>query len=471
MNLNNLRNLSANVNKELAERRLSEFIKIFWGAVDPAEYIHNWHIDVISEHLEAVFYGQIRKLLINIPPRCQKSLTVTVFFPAWVWVKRPELQWIFASYAHSLSVRDSVKCRTLIQSAQYQSFFADRYKLTDDQNTKVNFRNDKGGARIATSVGGSNTGEGGDIICYDDPNNMNEIMSEAKRGGVNSWHDTVMSTRLNNPKTGCRIIVQQRGHEKDMSGHVLSQELGWEHLCLPMRYEKKIISIPLDIEIPEYNILVENRFDEKYLKQLETELGEYGTAGQLQQRPAPAGGGMIKEKWFRYYDTLPNEFDKIIISWDTAKKVSELNDYSVGMVFGIKGKFAYLINILRKKMEYPELKSVVKVLSDEYNATLNLIEDKASGTSLIQDVRRDIRVKPILPMADKVTRMFTEVAQIEAGFVLFPEKAHWLSDFLTELLKFPAGEHDDQVDALSQFLFYFRTGKKYIMPDKYQRRR
>lgn len=460
----NLKNILPNVDKELSERRLSEFIKIFWHTVDPAEYVHNWHIDIISDHLEAVFYGQIRNLLINIPPRCQKSLTVAVFFPAWAWVKKPELQWIFASYAHSLSVRDSVKCRTLIQSTQYQSFFSDRFQLTDDQNTKVNFRNDKGGARIATSVGGSNTGEGGDLLIYDDPNNMSEIHSDIKRNRVNEWHDTVMSTRLNNPKTGCRVIVQQRGHEKDMSGHVLSQELGWEHLCLPMRYEKKIISIPLqNYKIPEYNILVENRFNKKYIENLETELGSYGTAGQLQQRPAPVGGGMIKEKWFRYYDTLPKKFDKIIISWDTAKKVSELNDFSVGMVFGIKDRYVYLINILRKKMEYPELKDTVITLSNEHNALLNLIEDKASGTSLIQDARRDIRVRPILPIADKVTRMFTETAQIEAGFVLFPETAHWLSDFITELIKFPNGEHDDQVDALSQFLNYFRTSKVIVV--------
>src|SRR5574343_753780 len=171
-NLNSYKICLEDVAREQSQRHLNSFIKHFWRFVDPAEYIHNWHIDVICEHLEAVLSGQIKKLIINIPPRHQKSLTTAVFFHAWAWISKPETQWLFASYAHSLSIRDSNKCRTVILSSQYQQWFGDRYKISDSQNTKNKFANDKNGFRLATSVGGSNTGEGADIIVYDDPNNM-----------------------------------------------------------------------------------------------------------------------------------------------------------------------------------------------------------------------------------------------------------------------------------------------------------
>lgn len=154
------------IQKELSKRSLSYFIKCFWNYIDPAEYIHNWHIDAISEHLEAVTSGQIKRLIINIPPRHQKSLTVAVFWPAWHWITKPSTQWLFSSYAHSLSIRDSAKCRSLIQSPLYQAFFGDIYQILPDQNTKLNFKNNKNGCRIATSVGGSNTGEGANILCF-----------------------------------------------------------------------------------------------------------------------------------------------------------------------------------------------------------------------------------------------------------------------------------------------------------------
>ena len=473
--MNNYKLCLEDVAKEQSQRHLNSFIKHFWKVIDPAEYIHNWHIDAICEHLEAVLSAQIKKLIINIPPRHQKSLTTAVFFPAWAWIAKPETQWLFASYAHSLSIRDSNKCRTVILSSQYQQWFGDKFKLSDSQNTKNKFANNYNGFRLATSVGGSNTGEGADIIIYDDPNNMNEIMSAARRSGVNEWHDTVMSTRLNNPNAGRRIMIQQRGHEQDLTGHILKKENDWELLILPARYERKTYSFTslnfTDPREAEGELLWKEQFNEKAIENLEMSLGSYGTAGQLQQRPAPVGGGMIKIAAFKRYKMLPERFDRIINSWDTAQKTGILNDFTVCTTWGCLNNNYYLLSVFRKKIEYPELKKSCIILNSLYNANLNLIEDKSSGSSLIQDVKRDIPVKAVTPHGDKLTRMYVEYARIEGGFVHLPESAAWMSDLENELLCFPNGEHDDQVDSMSQFLAYMRTEKKWSMPSQYQRGR
>jgi len=220
-----------------AEASLSEFIRQAWTVLEPSTpYIHGWHIDAICLHLEAVSKGWIRNLLINLPPRHMKSLTVSVFWPCWEWATRPELRWLFVSYAESLSLRDSVKCRRLIQSQWYQANWGHKFHLMGDQNAKERYDNSASGYRLATSVNGSNTGEGGDRICVDDPHNIRERESDVIREGCLQWWDEVMPTRLNNPKTGTRVIVAQRVHERDLSGHVLEQG-GWEHLCLPAEFE------------------------------------------------------------------------------------------------------------------------------------------------------------------------------------------------------------------------------------------
>jgi hypothetical protein len=225
------------LDRELATRRLSEFIRQAWHVVEPGTpFVPGWHLDAICEHLEAISRGDIRNLLITIPPRHMKSLAVSVFWPCWEWIRWPQRRWLYASYAESLSIRDSLRCRRLIQSPWYQSCFGDRFKLTEDQNEKHRFENDHSGCRIASSVGGSNTGEGGDRIVCDDPHNVQEGESEVIRRNACDWWDRVMSTRLNDPKTGAKVIIMQRVHETDLAGHVLEQG-GYEHLCLPAEYE------------------------------------------------------------------------------------------------------------------------------------------------------------------------------------------------------------------------------------------
>lgn len=224
--------------KKSAEGSLHRFVQQAWHVLEPATpYVDGWHIKVMCEHLEAVTDGRIRDLLINVPPRHMKSLTVSVFWPCWVWTRKPATRWLYCSYAQRLATRDSLKCRRLIMSPWYQRNWEGVFKLTGDQNEKTRFENDRTGQRLATSVDGTNTGEGADIIVCDDPHNVRERESEVQRENVSTWWDEVMSTRLNNPNTGARVIVMQRIHEGDLSGHVI-QKGGWDHLCLPARYEE-----------------------------------------------------------------------------------------------------------------------------------------------------------------------------------------------------------------------------------------
>lgn len=283
-----------------------DFMRQAWPILEPATpYVHGWHVDAIADHLTAVTQGQIRRLLINMPPRHMKSLAISVFWPSWSWTEQPELRWLFASYALSLSKRDSLKCRRLIESPWYQERWGGVFQLTGDQNEKLRFENDHTGYRLATSVGGAATGEGGDIVVIDDPHNANEAESDTIREGVIEWFDGVMSTRLNDPKRGRMVTVMQRAHSKDVAGHILECG-GWEHLCLPAEYEPKpqVYVTSLGFEDPRTEpgeLLWPERFGRAEIDSLKKSLGSYRAAGQLQQRPAPADGGIFKRHWWRFW--------------------------------------------------------------------------------------------------------------------------------------------------------------------------
>ena len=305
------------LNKELATRSLSEFLRLMWSTIEPGIYKHNWHIDAICEHLEAVSRGEIRRLIINIPPRHCKSTLVSVMWPAWTWTKRPSVRYMASSYAQNLSMRDSIHCRRIIQSPEYQRWWGDQFALVGDQNTKTRFENDKGGYRIATSVDGQLTGEGGDIILVDDAHNVREKESDVVRQSVLDWWDEAMSTRLNDPVTGAYVIIMQRVHHQDLVGHLLEKG-GWEHLCLPARYETDHPSRSVhDMRTVDGELLWKNRFPEKTISELEQNLGTYGAAGQLQQRPAPRDGGMFRRGWWTTVDAVPAG-GRTVRAWDLA---------------------------------------------------------------------------------------------------------------------------------------------------------
>lgn len=467
--------------RRAAERSLHEFTKQAWHVIEPGTpFVDGWHLQAISEHLEAVVNGDIRNLLINIPPRHMKSIQAAVMLPVWVWIEKPEFRWLFASYAGSLSVRDSLKCRRLIESPWFQERWGHRFQLTGDQNAKTFFENDQYGYRFATSVGASTTGHGGDAIVCDDPHNAMEAQSDTIREATLDWWDQAMSTRLNDPKKGSKIIVMQRLHENDLSGHVLRQG-GWEHLCLPAEYEssRKIVT-SLGWEDPrkkDGELLWPDRFGEAEVQQLKTQLGEYGASGQLQQRPSPAAGGIVKRAWFKMLkanEPLP-KLQFILQSYDTAFTERTSGDPTAHTCWGLfntnEGKRIALLDCWQDHLGYPELR---KKMYDEYKSVYGdkdkgvdvvLIEEKGSGISLSQDLRRaGIPVRTYNPgRADKVTRLHSVTPLIEAGMVYIPESQKrpggfptWADQLINQVMTFPNGEHDDLVDTMTQALIYFR---------------
>ena len=427
--------------------------------VEPATpYVPGWHIEAICDHLEAVTRGEIRNLLITMPPRHSKSLTVSVFWPTWEWVRHPARRWLFSSYAQSLSIRDSLKCRRLIESPWYQANWGHVFRLTTDQNTKTRFDNDRMGYRLATSVGGAATGEGADRLICDDPHNVNEADSDAIRTSTLDWWDHVMSTRLNDPKTGTKVVVQQRVHEADLAGHVLERG-GWDHLCLPAEYEGKRYHTAIGWEDPRTEpgeLLWPDRFGPDELAALKRDLGSQASAGQLQQEPAPAEGAIFKRDWWRFYTTLPETFDQVIQSWDMTFKDGSDTDYVVGQVWGKKGADCYLMDQIRARLDFPGTVAAVRSLTARYpQATVKLVEDKANGPAIISTLRREIvGLIPVNPAGGKEVRAHAVAPLVESGNVYLPAASvhPWAGDFLERCTKFPRVAYDDEIDAMTQAL-------------------
>ena len=413
----------------------------------------------MAAKLQAVRDGRMRRLIINIPPRHLKSLAASIALPAWLLGHDPAKAIVNVTYGQELSDKFARDCRAIMMADWYRALFTTR--LSSPRSPLQELVTTQGGFRLATSVGGVLTGRGADLIVIDDPLKPSDAMSETRRVAANEWFDGTLYSRLNDKSRGAIVIIMQRLHEDDLVGHVLKQE-GWE-----------VVSFPAIAEIDEEHI-VETPFGKRTfvrrtgdalhaeresletLARIRSTVGEYNFAGQYQQTPAPAGGGMVKEAWFRRYrpDERPASFDQIVQSWDTANKPSELADYSVCTTWGVKGPNFYLLNVLRKKLAFPDLKRAVREQSDLFNPTVILIEDKASGTQLIQDLLDAglSRVTRYKPDGDKIMRLHAQTATIENGFVHLPETAHWLADYLHELILFPAGRYDDQVDSTAQAL-------------------
>ena len=459
-----LRSVLANpelVNTLLAEKSLSEFIKQLWKYIDPSFYKHNWHIDVIAEYLEAVTHGQIKRLLINIPPRHMKSIAVSVAWPAWTWLQKqtsplagPSVRFLFASYAHSLSVRDSVKCRRLIDSPLYQKRWGERFSMTAYQNTKIRFENDHGGYRLATSVDGALTGEGGDIIVIDDPHNVREKESEAIRQSTAEWWDESMSNRLNDPTDGAYVMIMQRVHHQDLAGHVLERG-DWTHLCLPARYETDHPHLSKhDRRTVDGELLWANRFPEAAVLSLERDLGTYGAAGQLQQRPAPRTGGMFDSGWWQYVDKIPSG-GRAVRGWDLASSTKKRSPWTVGLRMRRIHGFYYIDDIVRIKGTPAVVEKTIVETAERDGATveIDLPQDPGqAGKSQIQYLVRQLagyRVRFGLESGSKELRAEALSAQVEASNVRLLRQ-DWNRQFVEEAALFPNSDFRDQVDAASR---------------------
>jgi predicted phage terminase large subunit-like protein len=350
-----------------------------------------------------------------------------------------------------------------MMSPWYRRIFPTR--LAPHRQAVQEFLTTRQGYRLATSNGGVLTGRGADIILIDDPLKPEEALSDAQRQAANDWFDHTLYSRQNDKQHGAIVIIMQRLQEDDLVGHVLAQE-PWEVLSFSAIAEAdevhhiETIWGPRCFRRRQGEALHPGREPLETLDRIRRTIGEYNFAGQYQQSPAPLGGGLVKSHWFKRYreNERPEHFDRIVQSWDTANKATELSDFSVCTTWGVRGKDLFLLGVFRRRLEYPALKRALCEQQSLFDASVVLIEDKASGTQLIQELIAEgcHAVTRYQPTTDKIMRMNAQTGAIEGGFVHIPETAPWLAEYLHEMTVFPKGKHDDQVDSTAQFLDWFK---------------
>lgn len=445
----------------LLRRHFAFFLRKVFETVASGDVLNwNWHLDAIAWQLERVQGGELNRLIVTIPPRHLKSITISVAWVAFMLGHRPDLRVVCVSYSQELAQKHARDCRVVMSAEWYRRVFPGTV-LSRSRNAEHDFETTARGGRFSTSVGGTLTGRGGDIIIIDDPMKPDDALSETVRTGVLEWYSTTLISRLNDKTSGAIILVMQRLHEDDLAGHLL--ETGsWEHLSLPAiaetdqvaptgpdRLFRRTAGEPLHPDREPLALLEETR----------RTVGSMVFSAQYQQAPVPAEGNLVERRWLRRYQSRPAQRPgvRVVQSWDTATKDGVMNDWSVCLTALVRGREVYLVDVFRDRLSFPALRKKVVAQARHHGASVLLIEDAASGAQLIQQLRADSPSgvpRPIArrPEGDKLTRMAAQTSRIEAGELLLPEEAPWLGLFERELLAFPAGRHDDQVDALSQLL-------------------
>lgn len=441
--------------------RLHFFLRQIFDIVVPQEpLVDNWHLRAICYALEQVAQGEIRRLIVTLPPRSLKSIIASVAYPAWVLGRDPSRRIVCVSYSRDLAGKHSRDFRAVVRSVQYRRTFP-RLQIDARKDTEFEMVTTRRGGRFSTSIDGTLTGRGGNLIVIDDPLKAQDAYSEAARARVNDWFDKTALSRLDNKRSDSIVVVTQRLHEEDLVGHLLEQG-GWSHLCIPAiaPAEQTYAIGPEQTYVRQAGeLLLPDREPQHVLDEMRAALGSAAFSAQYLQEPLPAEGTLIKWQWFRTYDQRPmrEAGDRIAQSWDTAYSNEPPADYSVCTTWLRRGELHWLLDVRRERLLYPDLKRRAIELKRQWNADDVLIEKKGSGISLYHDLERErIRAIPIDPEGDKVVRMSTESATIEAGKVHIPDGAPWLDDFRREVLQFPNGRHDDQVDSMSQYLRWIR---------------
>lgn len=438
---------------------LFSFVRKAFSTLNPGvAFADNWHMRSIAYHLELVRTGALKRLVIAMPPRSLKSIMASVAFPAYVHGLDPTKQLICVSYGQELSTKLGNDYRALLSSSWYRALFPGT-RISKWKDTESEVLLTERGTRVATSIGGALTGRGADIVIIDDPLKPADAMSEPKRTAVNEWFGSTLLSRLNDKKNGAIVIVTQRVHADDLVGHVLERSGDdWTVLSLP--------AIALaDEEIPigagktyfrrADEVLHPAREPRELLDRMRRELGSEAFAAQYQQTPVPAGGNLFRREWIRYYDEAPtrDKSTRVIQSWDTASKTEAQNDFSVGTTWAYKEGKYYLLDVIRGKYEFPDLKAKALNAARAWKPSRVLIEDAGVGAGLIAELKREgVSAIGVRPENSKLARASVQTAKFEAGQVLLPRRAPWLSDLQAELLAFPAGRHDDQVDSIVQML-------------------
>lgn len=434
----------------------------------PPKFVSGWHIDAIADHLQAVAQGEMPRLLINIPPGTMKSVLACVLWPAWLWGCDPTQRFLFSSYSEEFTKRDARRTKALLSSAWYQALFPGT-RLAATPDTAMEHHTTAGGERHGASTNSGVTGKHVHGIVEDDPLKMQDASSKCARDEAWDYRTQALGFRLL-PENSWRVVIMQRLHEDDPSGRILSRggrddeeaELrdSYVHLCLPMEYEPErrcVTKLFADPRTEAGELLWPQRMNAKFVQEKKSPqgLGEYGYAGQGQQRPAPAEGGIIKRAWLRYWLEYPEDLEFIIQSWDfPVKKTGK--SFAVGFVFGFKAPNTYLLDRFRAHTGFADMLAAARRMNENWpDCREKLIEDKASGSDVIETVREEIPgIVPVTPVGSKEERLVAVSYIIEAGnlFVPHPSIAPWVHEVIDEWCTFPNATNDDQVDTLSQAL-------------------
>ncbi|HMJ86533.1 MAG TPA: hypothetical protein VK504_25320 [Vicinamibacterales bacterium] len=493
-----------------ASTNLHEFVAQAWHVVEPAtEFVDNWHVGAICEHLEAVSRGEIRRLLINIPPRFLKSTICSVMWPAHTWIHKPAHKWLCGSYALKLAIRDNLKMRRLIQSPWYQERWGRGFNLVDnadwgdpngfvmtgDQNQKMRFENDRSGYRIAFSFEGGVMGEGGDTVLIDDPHDREGANSDAEREHSIGTYREGITTRLNDPARSPIVIIMQRLHEHDLSGHVIA-EGGYEHLLMPMHFDPKRSTVTCigwsDPRKTAGELLHPERFTPVVVDEWERNLGSYAAAGQLEQAPAPAEGGILKKHWWRFYndDEFPEQFDAQGQSWDMAFKGKQTSNFVAGQHWGRKGANCYMSpDEVYAQLDMPGTVTAVRAFTVRHPKGAKWVEDKANGPAVMDTLKGEI--PGFIPVndgggAEAMVRSIAVYAEAGNVWLANPYNARadkdgrvppgssertdrkWVLRFIQNAATFPngsipAGSHGDDVVAGAQAIHKLMHRKRSIV--------
>lgn len=466
------------ISRRLAKDSLYHYVKYMWKVIEPeTPFVDGWHIHALCAHAEAVTEFLIKELNVNMPPRHMKSIIWCVMWPSWVWGKYPERSFIFGSHSLALATRDSIKTRQLINSEEYKEVFDQQWTLADDQDQKTIFKNSRGGIRKAVGVGSAVTGEGADYLVTDDPINALEAHSEVTRLECIRWNDTVLSTRINNPRRYAKINIMQRLHDQDLSGHIIKTQKSFEHLILSARYNpdaelKSKTSLNFkDPRTKKGELLWSNQWDKEAIDKLEKQLGDDASA-QLDQEPRSAGGGFIPKEYWNYYDTPPSTILEVIMFIDAAQKPGVSNDFSVYATWARTPNAYYLLDLSREKTDGPLLEELTIVIYNKWHHNDVVIEDKSAGSSLIQYLLNSTAL-PVTPFNpgrfSKEVRAAAAKPTIKAGKCFLPLKPIWGEEdgekvnlvevFVKEHEKFLKASNDDTVDTTSMMVKYFSTSE------------
>src|SRR5258707_7202145 len=441
----------------------ASFIEYTFGVLRPgAEFRPNWHIEAMAYKLSQVATGEIKRLIITLPPRNLKSICASVALPAWFLGHHPSGRVVAVSYSDALAKTHANDFRKVVSDPIYQATFpAMRVSRDTDSEIHTTVR----GRRYATSIEGTLTGRGGNLVIIDDPLKLNDAYSVAARERSIEWYRSTLVTRPDDKRAARIVVVMQRVHEQDLVGYLLEQG-GFEVLNLPAIAQSNSSHELGEGQIYERRqgeLLHPSHEPAEVLRELKKNMGSYAFSAQYQQSPIPPGGRIIKRKWLSRYSSLSREpRDRILISWDIALSESEAGDYSAGVVLLCRGENFYVLDVVRRTFPFDQLKRQIMALKQSYGPSTLLIEESPISHGLIQSLQESqINVVTVRPDRDKQSRVISQSDLFEGGSVFFPEKAPWLEDLENELLAFP-GRHDDQVDALIQGLAYQREGFGFV---------